>query len=303
MPSLKHRITRWLGISQRDAILAQLQSIEGQLTRQSDTLARHQLHLSQLSLSVSLDQVHDRILERPRYADPRHLARFQGQLYSQNQEDGMLAEMFRRLGIAKGTFVEMGLEDGHQCNTRLLLECGWTGIWVEGSPEHCATIRRTFAPEIAAGRLTLIEALITPGNALGLLRDAGLPERLDFLSVDIDMHTHHVWETLASLRPAVCCIEYNGSVPPSIEWSVPYVAGEMWDGSNRVGAGLAVLHRIARSQGQTLVACDLCGVNAFFVRDDLVADRFVGPFSAEGCWEPTRLHLVHHRGFPAFRRR
>ena len=48
--------------------------------------------------------------------------------------------------------------------------------------------------------------------------------------------------------------------------------------------------------GYALVGCDLAGTNAFFVRDDLVGDRFVAPFTAENHYEPVRYPLLHRRG-------
>src|SRR5476649_1423161 len=71
-------------------------------------------------------------LARGRYSDPLSLARFQAQVYSQNGEDGMIAEIFRRIGCESKFFVEIGIEDGLQNNTRFLLEQGWQGVWIEG---------------------------------------------------------------------------------------------------------------------------------------------------------------------------
>lgn len=48
--------------------------------------------------------------------------------------------------------------------------------------------------------------------------------------------------------------------------------------------------------GYSLVGCDIIGVNAFFVRNDLVNDNFVSPFTAENHYEPPRYSLVSNRG-------
>ncbi|MDB6139524.1 MAG: hypothetical protein JWO94_2596, partial [Verrucomicrobiaceae bacterium] len=91
----------------------------------------------------------------PRYADPLRLNRQEFRAFSQGGEDGILAEIFRRIGTTGRTFCEIGLEDGLECNTRLLLNQGWTGLWIEGSPRCGPLIRQHFAEALSAGRLHL----------------------------------------------------------------------------------------------------------------------------------------------------
>ena len=38
------------------------------------------------------------------------------------------------------------------------------------------------------------------------------------------------------------------------------------------------------------MGCDLCGVNAFFVRNDLLGDHF--PYTAENHYEPFRFNYL-----------
>jgi len=51
--------------------------------------------------------------------------------------------------------------------------------------------------------------------------------------------------------------------------------------------------------GYSLVGCDLTGINAFFVRDDLVKDRFPGPFTSENHYESPRYDLRFRFAHPA----
>ena len=50
--------------------------------------------------------------------------------------------------------------------------------------------------------------------------------------------------------------------------------------------------------GYSLVACDLCGVNAFFVRNSMLGDHFLAPYRAENHYEPLRDFLIHRVGPP-----
>ncbi|MFN8926780.1 MAG: hypothetical protein ACK5WM_14635, partial [Rhodospirillales bacterium] len=97
----------------------------------------------------------------PRYRDPRSVAAVPGQVHSQNNEDGILAEIFRRIGTRSRRFVEFGVGDGRENNTRLLLDLGWSGTWVDADPKGIAAIRERLAGPIADGRLTVVEALVT----------------------------------------------------------------------------------------------------------------------------------------------
>src|ERR1700740_3619408 len=72
----------------------------------------------------------ERLLSLPRYADPRNLNRHEFQVFSQFGEDGIIAEIFRRVGTVNRTFLEIGIGDGLQNNTTFLLFQGWRGFWI-----------------------------------------------------------------------------------------------------------------------------------------------------------------------------
>lgn len=75
--------------------------------------------------------------ERLRKQNPESLRNFEARVFSQFGEDGILAEVFRRIGAGARFCVEFGVEDGAECCSRNLLENdGWRGLLLEGSPEH-----------------------------------------------------------------------------------------------------------------------------------------------------------------------
>lgn len=231
-----------------------------------------------------------------RYRDPLSLTFAPGQVYSQVNEDGILAEIFRRIGETNRQFVEIAAGDGIENTTRLLLDLGWSGLWVEAGEKEAASIRAVAASFIDSGALTFIDSRIDRDNVRALVEPHSDPEP-DLLSLDIDYNTSHIWRALDFLRPRVVCIEYNGHYPPSIAYEVPYKADGAWHGTTRFGASLKALELIGREKGYSLVACDGHGVNAFFVRDDLCSEeRFQAPFTAEHHYEPPRYAAVHMRG-------
>ena len=234
----------------------------------------------------------------PRYHDPRHLCRAQGQVYSQNGEDGIIAEIFARIGTTNRVFVEIGVGDGIENNTRLLLESGWTGVWIDCGEENARAVRSRFREAIADQRLTFIDQMATAETVDDLLVAAGVPERIDLLSVDVDANTHHLWRAIRSVTPRVACVEYNGSYPPSLAFETPYAADATWDRSNRYGASLKALERLGEEKAMRLVGCDWHGVNAFFVAREWCDERFLGPFTAEAHHQPPRYAYEGMAGHP-----
>ena len=103
---------------------------------------------------ASLEQLRLNLLSDSKYLDPRHLARHGFKAYSQHTEDGLLDEIFRRIGVTNQFFVEFGVGDGLENNTAYRLALGWRGVWLDTLPKNLLEIRAGFAPLIAAGNLS-----------------------------------------------------------------------------------------------------------------------------------------------------
>jgi hypothetical protein len=226
----------------------------------------------------------------------RRLNRFEHSVFSQNGEDGILAEIFSRIGTANRVFVEFGAGAGGENNTIFLLAQGWQGGWIEADPEHCGRMRSVYRSELQAGRLKLLCENVNRDNVNALVASFGVDAAPDLLSIDIDRNTWHVLERLTCIRPRVIAVEYNASFPPDVDWKVDYDAGRVWNGSNYMGASLRAYEQLLAPRGYALVACDLTGTNAFFVKQELAGGRFDPPFTAEHYYEPPRYALRPPRG-------
>lgn len=241
------------------------------------------------------------VLAEPRHADPLRLERAGFRVYSQFDEDGIIAEIFRRIGETSRTFVEFGAGDGFENCTAFLLFQGWSGLWIEGDPQRTERIRSTRADEIAAGRLSVRNALITPDNIDSLIASAGLKGEIDLLSVDIDGNDYHVLERIEAVQPRAIVVEYNSKFPPPVRWIMPRNDAHVWDETDRSGASLSALHALLDKRGYALVGCSIAGVNAFFVRKELADGKFAQPFSPENHYQPPRYYLApgFYVGHPA----
>ena len=233
----------------------------------------------------------------PRAADPRRLLRHHAQVSSQNGEDGIIHEIFRRIGPGRRVFAEIGVGNGLENNTAFLLAQGWTGFWIDGRDTFVQAI--SGRPDLRGGCLAWLVSHVTRENVGGLFERLGMPVELDLLSLDIDQNTYYAWEGLSLYRPRVVVVEYNAALPADVDWKVNYDPGRLWDGTQNFGASLKALERLGARLGYHLVGCEIIGANAFFVRSDLTEGKFAEPYTAENHYEPQRYPLSHRRGHPS----
>lgn len=250
--------------------------------------------------SLEADRVIRDLQALPKYDDPKRLTRHESQVFSQGGEDGIIQEIFRRIGTTNKRFCEFGSADGVENNTALLVTLGWGGLWMDGDADAIGRAKARYASAVAEGRLNIQRQFITAENIEGLMAGANLPVELDLLSVDIDRNDFYVWERINNYRPRLVVMEYNAMFPPGVDWVIPYDAKAWWEGRSYFGGSLTAFERLGRKKGYSLVGASLTGANAFFVRDDLVMDRFSGPFTAEHHYEPPRLYLTLYK--PGFNR-
>jgi hypothetical protein len=233
------------------------------------------------------------LAQHPRYGDPKRLLRHAFQVSSQNGEDGMIHEIFRRISAQSRIFVEIGVGDGRECNTAFLLSQGWTGFWIDDDDAFLETLKDR--ADLGGGCIKHSVAHVSRENIATLLERLEVPKEFDVLSIDIDQNTYYVWDGLKQFRPRVVVAEYNAAIPPDVDWKVHYDPNRNWDGSQNFGASLRALEMLGARLGYKLVGCNFTGVNAFFVRSDLVGDLFAAPLTSENHYEPPRYHFTIRR--------
>lgn len=201
-----------------------------------------------------------------RYGAPPGLAGFELKVFSQNGEDGALAEIFHRIGTESQWFVEFGIGPGREGNAVLLADVyNWRGVFLEGSESHFAELEYKYK---AIDRVATCHAMVTAENVEDLLSAAQVPQSFDLLSIDIDGNDYWVWQAIASYRPRVVVCEFNGALDPALSLTQPYDPSSGWDKTDYYGASLKALTELGAHKGYTLVHTDLTGTNAFFVVDE-----------------------------------
>ena len=201
------------------------------------------------------------------------LTQYRSNIYSQNGEDGVLAELCARLNIHSGAFVEFGAWDGkHLSNCYRLLEEGWSGVYIEGDTRRFQELKANMAP--FHDRITIMNAYVSTDGEFRLdqlLSNTPLDRDFEILSIDIDSHDWQVWESLREYRPKIVVIEINSHIPVGIH--------QIHNGATAIGSSFTSTVQLGRNKGYTPV----CHTgNLILVRDDLVG--------AVGLSEAERLH-------------
>jgi hypothetical protein len=206
---------------------------------------------------------------------PGDLTPFEWGVYSACGEDGVIAEVFHRIGSGNRFAVEFGVEDGTECNSRYLREVrGWDVLQLDAEYGTPPAIKREF---------------ITAENVNDLFAKYHVPDDLDFLCIDIDGNDFWVWKALSSAyRPRLVLMEYNAIVPPCHIRVVSYDPGHVRNGhDDYFGGSLLAMYLLARKKGYALVHCSSDGRNAFFVRQDLLGDHLIAKYPAEAYRSPA----------------
>ncbi len=251
--------------------------------------------LTQLEIEKYLNE---NLYDHPKYQDGKYLNQFEFQAFSQSGEDGIIAEIFRRIGTTNKYFAEFGVEDGSETNSTYLLHQGWQGLWIDGSEKNKEAIGKSFKGLIGEGKLKMVREFITAENIENIFKSADVPVEFDLLSIDIDRNDYYVWSAITHYKPRVIIIEYNAIFRPGTEFVVQYDPSAVWDKTSYFSASLESYCKLAETKGYKLVGCGFVGANAFFVREDLAEKHFTGPFTAENFYQPPRYYLLTKNGHP-----
>ena len=197
----------------------------------------------------------------------RSINTFESRAMSENGEDGIIKEIFFRIGHSK-RFVEFGAADGTESNAAVLAQYyGWSGLLIEGDPASCEKLRKRLA-----GRddVVILNEMVSRENIAELFRRANVPSEFDLLSIDIDGNDYWVWGALRDYKPRVVVIEYNATIEPERFWTIRYDANHLWKRDRYFGASLAAMAHRGNQLGYALIGTAVGGRNAFFIRRDLL---------------------------------
>jgi hypothetical protein len=194
-------------------------------------------------------------------------------VFSQWGEDGIIQHLIRNIPIERKLFVEFGVENYVEANTRFLLTNNyWAGLVIDGSASNIEFIKRD--PIYWACNLKAEHAFVTRENINGILAQAGIAGDIGLLSIDIDGNDYWLWDAINSISPRIVICEYNGHFGPTARVSTPYDPRFVRENAHHskiyYGASIAALNSLAESRNYSLAASNNAGNNVFFVRNDVL---------------------------------
>lgn len=181
---------------------------------------------------------------------------YEKKIFSQFGEDGITDYIFTKIGTDTKYFVEIGTQDGSECNTRFLREQrGWTGTQIDAKYSNPL--------------INLYKHMVNKENIISILLSYQIPFKFDYFSIDIDGIDWYILNEVLNyyeVRAFVC--EYNACLGVNRDQVIQYDPN-FWDaGPYNIyhGASLKAFYNLARSKNYSLVHSN--GVNAFFVNND-----------------------------------
>jgi hypothetical protein len=212
-------------------------------------------------------------------------------VFSQFGDDGIIQWLVRNLEFPNTTFIEFGVENYRESNTRfLLMNNNWSGFVMDGSESN---VEKIVTSDYFWKHDLLAKAVfITKDNINNLLSSSGLDKEVGILSIDLDGNDYWIWKEIEAVSPIVVILEYNSLFGLDRAITIPYDREfhrtRAHHSNLYFGASLRALHQESARKGYRFVGCNSAGNNAYFVRSDKMNDN-VCEVTLEGGYVSAKL--------------
>ena len=151
------------------------------------------------------------------------LRNFRSNVTSRHGEDGIIAEIFKRIGAQNKWCVEFGALNGtHDSNVWTLIHGhGWSGVLIEADRTYFEKLTKAYKATPQAICLNVFISFEGENKLDSIFARTPLPKDFDLVSIDIDGNDYHVWESLVEYRPRVIVVEFNPTIPNDIVFVQP----------------------------------------------------------------------------------
>tara|TARA_B110000211_G_scaffold234518_1_gene304550 strand:- start:4824 stop:5738 length:915 start_codon:yes stop_codon:yes gene_type:complete len=213
------------------------------------------------------------IKSRPYYKGIKKITDVEYKAFSQNGEDGIIDYLLCTLGIEKPKFVEIGVGDYSECNTRLLYHrTASKGLIIDCLNNFEKEVKKNV--KIWKGGLNIVESFINDKNILSILSEKGFIKNIDLFSLDIDGIDYWVLEKLPNNFSKIVILEYNAIFGPELEVTVPNIERfnrTKYHYSNLCfGSSLKAIINLMIKKDFIFVGTNLSSCNAFFISRDQI---------------------------------
>lgn len=206
-------------------------------------------------------------------------------IFSQWGDDGIIQFLANHLRISNPYFIEFGVENYLESNTRyLMMNNNWSGLVLDGSKKHIDTIKKS--DYYWKYDLQAIEVFITKENIVEILQK-NVSEPVGLLHIDIDGMDYWIWEEISkSIMPDIVILEYNSVFGSERSITVPYnpkfLRFKAHHSGLYAGASLKAQVDLSNARGYAFIGSNSAGNNAYFVKSELLNDKVKEVSIAEG---------------------
>ncbi len=196
-------------------------------------------------------------------------------VFSQMGDDGIIQYLINNIAIPNETFIEFGVENYSESNTRfLLMNNNWSGMVIDGSEANVNEIRNSYY--YWKYDLKAIHAFIDADNIELLIDESGFGIEIGILSIDIDGNDYWIWKKISTINPIIVIAEFNSVFGIDKPWTVPYDPSFLRSKSHHsnlfYGSSLLSLCDLAEAKGYYFVGCNSAGNNSYFIRKDKIGE-------------------------------
>jgi hypothetical protein len=227
-------------------------------------------------------------------------------VFSQFGDDGIIQWLINTLNIPNQTFIEFGVQDYRESNTRfLMMNDNWAGFVMDGSEEYVSKIRNS--EYFWQYELNAEAVFINCENINNLISSQLFEKEVGLLHIDLDGNDYWIWEKIDVINPVIVILEYNSVFGIDRTITVPYDENfnrtEAHYSNLYWGASLRALIQLSNEKEYAFVGCNSSGNNAYFVRKDKL-NNIIQEITIEEGYVLSRLRegrdrnnrLTYHSG-------
>lgn len=197
-------------------------------------------------------------------------------VFSQFGDDGIIQWLIRQLPIANRTFIEFGVSNYRESNTRfLLMNSNWQGFVMDGSEKRVREIRSS--EYYWKYDLVAKSAFVNADNVNDLINESGFEHDVGLLHIDVDGNDYWLWKAIDRVSPSIVIVEYNSILdamgPVTIPYDASFLRRKTHYSNLYFGTSLSALAHLASDKGYALIGSNSAGNNAYFVRRDLLNSK------------------------------
>ena len=195
-------------------------------------------------------------------------------IFTKNNEDGLLLNIFTKIGSTNKYFIDIGSNDCINSNcANLSFHHNWAGLFIDGNSNFLNRGKYIYQQYFKADvkKFSFIQAIVTTENINDILKNADTPKEPDLLCIDLDGNDYHIWKAIEAISPRVVLVEVQVE-KGNTEFVPPYTTlFELYEDDLPKGASPLSMLQLAHKKGYELVAENNGGFNLFFVRTDCIA--------------------------------